>query len=1392
MSGNTRPKVEEEFWTLGGWSDGEAEMEASDALLEAADEEKRDEKKDEKREEKAERAPASPTDAPTAPVTVPDHLAPLQGWTPRPKSERPLETLESANPQVVVIGEVKPTDRDKASVIFEKMVRAAGDRPVSAAIEIPSRHQHDLNLFMQGKMTLDEISSKVGAEWRPLLDAAGKLREKGFNIIAVGDETRGTPGVDYQKRVMERVEAERSRAREAGQKEPHVALWLNKVDAGQLQRDLPGAFVKKTDDAIDDARPVERRVEGSTEKPKIVLTESEKALVREISQLSKPDVISANDFMRLVGRFSRQVDKNLAAELIEQVVPNLQQSAKPNPHGTGPDVPPYPSVDVQLRNVFDQISKKEGGKVSELVVVVPREADIGNALGYLQRTAVKDLKVTIKVLDAATIASGISPTRPVLMFGNPKNFEANQLELLKKVPKLYVTDLNGFEKGPNMFDMAAAHASGSTAEIEAKMDKVLAEVKKLQETDQFKRDFERQFGDLEGAARTKKFNEVAIRQVLQSGLSDVKSVLPNAEVVQPETALRRGHGRSDRGFMSTREAQMESLYREQIAAPRASDRDIEDFLKIYSEEKKLTPEQRELALRMLKDGLNYNSYARQLEQMAELHRKLIESLPPGKDVSDIRILTHMEDSSSADLIHHLFARQHGLKPENFVPLKDFQANPEKYKGKVMVLLDDASYSGGQTEKLLVQEPQPGVKNPTLEAIRRSGVDFRIAYLGEYLDHARQLERFPPDFKPPIITAERRGQFFDPENLARRYGITPEQAAEITGSTGYRRSGERTVISGTVNSNLSHPNNNVEIVRSFITRAMKHEVNAHGMRGEKFSRTKAPESQYGTSVWHGGSPSNADHLADILRKSNADIVIDLRGADPLETPKMADEQRWLHDLHPDGSKKLINIQMPTELPMPGTPKYDEFLKQIHEFETIMAKAKAEGKTVYFHCQWGQDRTGLMRALHDVLAEGKPAGKALEDWRKMKNGKFDESFRNLFHKETFEQILLDYRLRYPEGGGTPRLAGSPDVRPPGDGKPPGAGDGRSEGGERRSPPVPPAERPSAPPPMTDEKIQLFIDRVEKDLTADQLIETLHERAKGFFKFEGSAAFQEAAKRTSIKEDASLRPGQSKLVFKSGEVEFTPKSFEAEPAPGRFLLEDGKKIDLDKCRFEVRIGPGTEPKEAARRALIEFNRLDQELRLQESEATSPARERIEASLQGLSDALDRVRAKDSPGGAAVVADRPGGLQSLGRFEVGGKIVDVTLTATGVLIGNKEVSTQKLVEEAIKEKQKRHDETRDENERRRLAEELEELKKLNQDLKDGKQVELAKLQETLEKNLRKEYETTKAEAGKPRTGQRIAAGIGRTTAYLMIVSFVAGMMISNEKANSVLGGDYAPTGAR
>lgn len=920
---------------------------------------------------------------------------------------RALEGLESAEPQTVIIGELKVDDRAMAGTIFDKMQKAAGDRPVAVGVEVPARHQADIDLFMQGKLSLDELTAKVGDEYRPLIEAAGQRRESGLRLIAVGDDVKAT-GPEYQKRVLQRVEAARAKARAHAEKEPHVALWLGKADAGQLSKDYPASFTKK-DVGIEDARPSDRRVQGHTEKERVSISEREKLLAKDVSELSRPDVISEDDFVGLVRRFENPDDKNIAAEIIEQSTPNMHQYAKPNTANVkATESAPYPSVDVQLRNVFEQIQKREGGNVSELTVVVAKEADIGKALGYLQRTAVKDLKVNIKVLDEATIANGISPTRPVLMFGDATGLSPAQLGLLQKLPKLYVTNLNGFEKGLNMFDMAAARVSGSTGEMAAKLDKLVAQVKEIQATPEFRLEFEDAFPTLKGLDRARKWNEHAVRKAMQLDESSVNADLPRAHVINPDTQLKR-NGKPDRVRMQTREEQIGALYRDQIAAPRAEEKDIESFLRYMADDKQLDPRQRAMALEMLKEGVHFNSYARQLEQMSVLHKKLIDSLPPGKSVSDIRILTQMEDSSSADLIHSLYARQNGLKQENFLSVKEFQAHPEKYKDKVLVLMDDASYSGAQTEKLLFEPPVPGDPHPTMEAIRKSGADFRIAYLGEYLDVSKQLENFPPDFRPQIISAQKMEQYFDPDNLARRFGITREEAERISGGSGYRRSGDRTVLSATVHPYVSHPQNNVEILRNFIARVYKHDLNLHGMRGGKEAKLKNPPVERKPGVWHGGSPNDAKHLAEILDTSKADIVIDLRGADPIETAKIASERDWFAAAKPGRARDIVNIPVPIELPLPGTPRYDQFLDQIHQFETLMAAAKTQGKTVYFHCHWGQDRTGLMRALHEVLSEGKPSNKALADWVKLSNG--DESFRNLYDEDTFQQIILDYRLRHP---------------------------------------------------------------------------------------------------------------------------------------------------------------------------------------------------------------------------------------------------------------------------------------------------------------------------------------------------------------------------------------------
>ncbi len=353
---------------------------------------------------------------------------------------------------------------------------------------------------------------------------------------------------------------------------------------------------------------------------------------------------------------------------------------------------------------------------------------------------------------------------------------------------------------------------------------------------------------------------------------------------------------------------------------------------------------------------------------------------------------------------------------------------------------------------------------------------------------------------------------------------------------------------------------------------------------------------------------------------------------------------------------------------------------------------------------------------------------------------------------------------------------------------------------------AERPAAEPvkpdiskvksPISDEKLKMFVDRVENGLTPENLIEELQTRSKDFFGQEGSDQFRDVVRRTKFAENADLKPGESKMVFRSGDQTFEPKSFEASPAPGHFVTADGKKIEVNDCRIEIQLGKGTTPEQAARESLLSYNRLSEQVSNAGETAGTEVKPSREAVDLKLAEALDVARGKIAPGGAT-----PGGPEAiavkLGDFEVGGKTVEVSLSVHGIKIGGKEFSSTEVVEMTMKETQKKMNEAKTETERKALADSLDELKKLHEDIRDGKPVEIAKLHENLAGNLKNSYDVLKAgerpgEAKPGEIGGRIKGGVGRAGAYLIVTAFVASLLIDGKKADAAPLNDYAPTRAR
>ncbi|MBA3994891.1 MAG: hypothetical protein C0469_15330 [Cyanobacteria bacterium DS2.3.42] len=319
-----------------------------------------------------------------------------------------------------------------------------------------------------------------------------------------------------------------------------------------------------------------------------------------------------------------------------------------------------------------------------------------------------------------------------------------------------------------------------------------------------------------------------------------------------------------------------------------------------------------------------------------------------------------------------------------------------------------------------------------------------------------------------------------------------------------------------------------------------------------------------------------------------------------------------------------------------------------------------------------------------------------------------------------------------------------------------------------------------PMSDEKLRLFIDRVENDLPSENFREALQERAKMFFSQEGSDAYQRAVRRTLIKIDPELKQGESKLTFMHEGQAFTPKSFAAEPPPGRFQTTDGKTLDLPDCKIEVAVSSKATAQEAAAAVAAEYNRLALEIQNTGNGASVAKLAEGEAALRSLKERLNVVR----NGGEAAVLPAPGAQEiKIGQaVDLGGRVVEVALTNEGVRIGNDVISNKDLVKMAIEKKQKLFEQAKEVEERNKLAKEIENLKALAADIEKG---ETKGMREALAKHVPGELEAGRHPAASVRS--RVVEGVGKAGAYLMIAAFVASLAVS-QKASAASSDAYAP----
>jgi hypothetical protein len=617
---------------------------------------------------------------------------------------------------------------------------------------------------------------------------------------------------------------------------------------------------------------------------------------------------------------------------------------------------------------------------------------------------------------------------------------------LSHIREVTVSNLNGFTRGMNMYDLAVTRMTGNADSMNQKLAGIVKNVQAIKEQHKGISDAD------------------AVKMDLQSsGPAALAPHQPAPEKLHgqpvPDAAVKRQQAFDRAGY--TAEQKIDALYRH-ATEPMATKEQMQQYLaNIATEyekaqqarkERKLEPlagskeAYQSAALVALDQVAHLNDYGTMVKEIKQLERAIGKNLEAaGLGKNDYLLVTGTEPDGSSYLANSLYAKAAGLGPERTISmaeLKELANKPqlakERLGGKRLVFMDDYRNSGRQQaeqlgnfqrdvlSKITDSNGEPIVKEVIMANFAkhelRPGIDPVTQYGGLQPGTDRpSLHGAQPGSKeaaPPgaltvhSLVGEHYQNITDKAVMQRR-GLTPyhEFLKDMGASSKYQQS---SIASGVITP-YGMPNNNPRFLLAADSPLVLPQRYGEGPAG-LFSRAgeKNPllPSQFSVGKWHGCAPDieKPGQLDKLLKDSNASVVIDLRGADQREQTAVEAEQKALAEK----GKRGINIPIPTEFPERGSPAYNKMLEQIHQFEQAMAKAKAEGKNVYFHCQWGQDRTGMMRALHETLSEGKSIDQALNNWKALKQGIYDESFLSLFHTDKFNKLVEDYKSKFPPGG------------------------------------------------------------------------------------------------------------------------------------------------------------------------------------------------------------------------------------------------------------------------------------------------------------------------------------------------------------------------------------------
>lgn len=592
---------------------------------------------------------------------------------------------------------------------------------------------------------------------------------------------------------------------------------------------------------------------------------------------------------------------------------------------------------------------------------------------------------------------------------------------------------NGFSRGMNMYDFATTALTGDASSMQGKLADIVRGAQTIKAAHPG-------MTDQEAVAQ---FMKEGGASSIENGGQYLKSGPENASIERRRDILKSANDENQLIDMMYNHATEPMVSKEQMNQYLADIGTEVQRTNALRAERGLEPlsgkpeDYQNAALLSLEHNVHFNDYGTMVKQAATLDNVIKGRLAAeGLKGDDYLVVTGLESDGSGYLANSLYARANGLPADRFISMDQLRAlsnNPaeaEKILGnKKLVFLEDYRNSGRQQAELLAKA-QDDVLSHIVGPDGQPLVKGVIA--GNFGSHQLPEGTMNPFTKfgnGRLFNAEPHTSEIQPAGTLAvesvsgdHYVSVKDQATMVrrgtSGSTQYyQEMGAQSMysqssVSTSIFTPYGTPNNNPRYLaraERYFDLPMRYKDEAYSIftrAGEKEAR---PVTTAGINTFHGGAATDEAGFQNIVQSTDADMIIDLRGADPRETEAVEQESRWAKN-NPSKPVQFEQVQIPDKLPKPGTPEYDQLLTSVNKFEGMLKTARAEGKNVFYHCAWGQDRTGLMQSFDEVINQGKSVDEALADWRGLKNGIYDRGFMDLYHEDQFKQMIADYRARY----------------------------------------------------------------------------------------------------------------------------------------------------------------------------------------------------------------------------------------------------------------------------------------------------------------------------------------------------------------------------------------------